>query len=293
MDAETAPQHAANFFDYALFHIGETPITLISIAIFVLTLIVFSIISRVLRMAILKKILVRMEVDQGMRFTFQRLTHYSILLLGTLIAFQNLGINLSGLVVVFGFLSVGIGFGLQNIVSNFISGLIILFEQPIRVGDRVTVGETEGDVMEVNMRSTTVKSLNNISIIVPNHDFITSQVVNWSHEDPKIRLDISVGVSYDSDLDTVIRCLREAAMEHPDALAEPAPDVLLTNFGDSAWDMLVRVWIGNPKRHPEVRSEIHCSIVRKFRANNIEIPYPQRDVHFRSPLPVPLTNAAE
>src|SRR4030043_1384170 len=104
-----------------------------------------------------------------------------------------------------GFLSVGIGFGLQNVTSYFIAGLILLFERPIKVGDRVTIGHTEGDVIAINMRSTTIRSLNNISIIVPNTEFISSQVINWSHGDPKVRLDVQVGVSYHSDLETVIR----------------------------------------------------------------------------------------
>ena len=124
-------------------------------------------------------------------------------------AFQFVGINLSGLAVIFGLLSVGIGFGLQNVTSNFIAGLILLFEQPIKIGDRIMVGDTEGDVLEINIRSTTIRSLNNVSIIVPNSEFVSSNVVNWSHGDPKIRLVVEVGVSYQSDLDTVLRSLQE------------------------------------------------------------------------------------
>jgi len=148
-------------------------------------------------------------------------------------------------------------------------------------------GNQQGDVEEINMRSTTVRSLNNISIIVPNSDFISGMVVNWSHGDQKIRLDIDVGVSYGSDLDAVLRSLREVADEHPEVLKEPLPDVLHTGFGDSSWKMMLRVWIGDPKRNPVIRSEINCAIVRKFRQNGVEIPFPQRDLHVRSPLPVP------
>jgi small-conductance mechanosensitive channel len=192
------------------------------------------------------------------------------------------------LAVIFGLLSVGIGFGLQNVTSNFVAGLILLFERPIKVGDRVTIGELEGDVLEINIRSTTVRSLKNISIIVPNSDFVSSKVINWSHGDPKIRLEIEVGVSYNSDLDTVLRVLKEVASENREVLDNPKPDVLLWEFGDSAWIMMLRVWIDNPKRHPLVRSDINCAIVRSFRNNGIEIPFPQRDLHFRSPLPMPL-----
>ena len=126
-----------------------------------------------------------------------------------IVAFQTIGINLSGLAVIFGLLSVGIGFGLQNVVSNFIAGLILLFERPISVGDRVTVGDTEGDVMEIKIRATIIRSLNNISIIVPNSEFISGRVINWSHGDAKVRLEIEVGVSYNSDLDLVLASLKE------------------------------------------------------------------------------------
>jgi small-conductance mechanosensitive channel len=166
--------------------------------------------------------------------------------------------------------------------------LILLFERPIKVGDRVTVGGIEGDVIEINIRSTTIRSLNNIDIIVPNSEFVSSQVVNWSHGDRKIRLDIEVGVSYNSDLETVLRSLKEVALENPEILRDPEPDVHLREFGDSSWNMKLRIWIDNPKRHPAVRSDINCAIVRKFRENGVEIPFPQRDFHLRSPLPTPL-----
>ena len=168
-----------------------------------------------------------------------------------------------------------------------VSGLILLIERPIKVGDRVTIGDTEGDVLEINMRSTTIKSLSNISIIVPNSEFVSSKVVNWSHRDLKVRLDIDVGVSYGSNLEKVLAGLREVAEENKEILKAPPPEVLHLGFGDSSWNMRLRVWIADPKRHPVVRSDINCAIVRKFRSNNIAIPFPQRDLHIRSPLPVP------
>jgi small-conductance mechanosensitive channel len=194
--------------------------------------------------------------------------------------------------VIFGLLSVGLGFGLQNVASNFVSGLILLFERPIQVGDRVLVGDTEGDVQAINMRATTVRSLENISIIVPNSEFISSQVTNWSHGDPKIRLLIDVGVSYNSDLDTVLDALHEAATENPETLNDPAPDVLFRGFGDSSWNLTLRLWIANPRGHHVIRSDINCAIVRKFREKGVEIPFPQRDLHVRSPLPIPFAREA-
>jgi len=270
-----------------LFELNQTPITVTSILMFIIVLVGFAVVSRLFRRLFLRRLLVRMGLDEGTRYNFLRITHYCIMLIGCLVAFQFIGIDLSGLVVVLGLLSVGIGFGLQNITSNFVAGLILLLERPISVGDRVTIGDIEGDVAEINMRSTTIRSLNNISIIVPNSDFISSQVVNWSHKDLKVRLDIDVGVSYDSDLEVVTQSLLEVAQEIPQVLQTPPPEVLLLSFGDSAWDMQLQVWIADPKAHPKVRSAINCAIVLKFRQNNVEIPYPQQDLHVRSPLPLP------
>lgn len=273
---------------YPLFTINQTTVTFSSIIMLILVIMGFLVLSRILIKTVLSKVLARTKLDKGMQYTFTRVANYLILIVGGVIAFQIVGIDLSGLIVIFGFLSVGIGFGLQNITSNFISGLILLFERPIMVGDRVLVGDTEGDVEEIHIRATIVRTLNNVSIIVPNSEFISSNVINWSHSDPKLRLDISVGVSYNSDLDSVLSSLEEVARENPEVLTNPEPEVLFEEFGESSWNMDLRVWINDPKRHRQVRSAINCAIVRKFRENNIEIPFPQRDLHVRSPLPVPV-----
>lgn len=276
-----------NVFTTRLFTISQTEVTLSSVIVFVGLLAIIVVVSRLLSRKLLEKVLTRMQVEEGTRYTMLRVVEYVCILIGAIIAFQSIGINLSGLAVIFGLLSVGIGFGLQNVTSNFVAGLILLFERPIKVGDRVTVGDVEGDVMEINIRSTAVRSLNNIAIIVPNSEFVSSKVINWSHGDPKIRLDINVGVSYSSDLDTVLRALKEVALENPEVLDDPEPDVHLLEFGDSAWIMKLRVWIRDPKRHPVVRSDLNCAIVHKFEENGIQIPFPQRDLHFRTPFPVP------
>jgi small-conductance mechanosensitive channel len=278
-------------FHMQLFEINKTPVTAMSLVMFVLMICVFGVVARVLRKALSTKLLSRLEIEEGTRYNLIRLTQYTVMVIGVIVAFQFIGIDLSGLAVIFGLLSVGIGFGLQNIASNFIAGLILLFERPIKVGDRVTVGDTEGDVVEINIRSTTIRSLQNIAIIVPNSEFVSSTVINWSYADNKVRLDLDVGVSYHSDLDTVIRALQEVAQENSELLRTPAPEVLHRGFGDSAWNMQLRAWINSPKRYHQVRSAIFCAIVRKFRAYNIEIPFPQRDLHVRSPLPVPLVAA--
>ncbi len=275
--------------NFPLFLINETPVTLFSFFMFLIVILVFLTASRLVRNHLLPGILEQFNIEKGTTYTFTRVAHYLIMLIGGIVAFQFIGISFSGLVVVFGFLSVGIGFGLQNITSNFVAGLILLFERPIQVGDRVTVGDTEGDVVEINIRSTTIRSLDNITIIVPNSEFISASVINWSHGDPRVLLNIPVGVSYDSDPDRVLKTLEEVAAENSDVLKTPAPEVHLANFGDSAWDIVLRVWIDNPQEIRDVRSDLNFAIVRKFRENGIEIPFPQRDLHLRSPLPVPFS----
>jgi small-conductance mechanosensitive channel len=234
-------------FKYTLFHVNETPVTLTSILTFILIFATIYIFSRLFTRMLGKKILVKARIRESTVFTMQRLTHYVIVIIGAIVSFQFIGINLSGLAVILGLLSVGIGFGLQNITSNFMAGLILLFEKPIKIGDRVTVGDVVGDVIAINMRSTTIRSLQNIAIIVPNSEFISQRVTNWSYGDPTLRLEIDVGVSYASDPDAVEHSLREVAAENPQVLKSPAPEVIHKGFGDSSWNMQLRCWIGTPQ----------------------------------------------
>jgi small-conductance mechanosensitive channel len=275
--------------NYTIFELNKTPVSVSSIFMFVLVILIFYFISRFLTKILLGQLFSRLKIEEGTRYNMQRVSHYIIMIIGAIVAFQFIGIDLSGLAVIFGLLSVGIGFGLQNVTSNFIAGLILLFERPIKIGDRITVGDTEGDVLEINIRSTTIRTLNNITIIVPNSEFISSNVINWSHGDPKIRINVLVGVSYGSNIDDVLKSLREVANEHPEVLKKPSSDILLRGFGDSSWDMDLRVWISHPKRHHIIKSDLNIAIVKKFREYGVEIPFPQRDLHVRSPLPIPFS----
>jgi small-conductance mechanosensitive channel len=274
------------FWSMPLLTINQTPVTIASILIFILIISGFVLLSRVLKNKILKGLLSRLHLDPGLQYTLLRITQYIVVFIGLVIALQFIGISLSGLAVILGFLSVGIGFGLQNVTSNFVAGLILLFERPIKVGDRVSVGDTEGDVTTINIRSTTIQTLNNISIIVPNGQFISQPVINWSHVDKKIRINVNVGVAYASDLDKVLMALREVAEQNPEVLKDPAPDVLFREFGESSWNMQLRCWIAEPTRHIPIQSDLHCAIVRIFRREGIEIPFPQRDIHVRSAVPL-------
>ena len=290
MDFSQVAKTLDHFFTYPLFTINQTPITLSSLTFFVFIMGAFWMMNILLRRFLHKQLLKRSKMPVSTQYTLTRIIQYVLLFVGTIIAFQVIGVNLSGLAVIFGFLSVGIGFGLQNLTSNFIAGLMLLFEQHIKVGDRITVGDTEGDVTEINIRSTTIRSLNNIAIVVPNSEFISSTVINWSHGDPKTRLEIEVGVSYNSDLDTVMDSLLEAATEHSMTLSSPAPKAWLMNFGDSAWNMRLLAWVGDPQGRRQVQSDINCAIVKKFRQNGVEIPFPQRDLHVRTSVPLPISS---
>ncbi len=274
--------------NYTLFQIKETPVTVVSILIFFLFITGFIILGVFARKALNRKILRRFHIDEGTSYTLSRITQYVIITIGALVSFQFVGVDLSGLAVIFGLLSVGIGFGLQNITSNFISGLIILFERPISVGDRVTVANIEGDVIEINIRATKVRTVNNISIIVPNSEFVSQNVINYSHGDPTYRLDINVGVSYRSHLETVLKAMREVADENPMVMQRPEPEVHLIEFGESSWNMQLRTWIGDVKNYPRIRNELNQALVHKFREYGVEIPFPQRDLHVRSSVSLPV-----
>ncbi len=277
-------QQLHEFLNLTLFSIQNTPVTTASIFVFLVVIILFSFAGKIVSRLLFNRVLKKVQMDEGIRYMLVRFTNYFIVFVGIVISFQILGIDLSGLAVIFGLLSVGIGFGLQNITSNFISGLILLIERPIKIGDRVIVNEIEGDVAHINMRSTSIQSLENISIIVPNADFISGSVINYSHGDTRIRIRVNVGVSYGSDLDLVLITLKEAAMLHEEVLKSPEPVVILKDFGESSWDMSVISWIANAKRHHIISSDIRMNIVRLFKKHSIEIPFPQRDINFRTVL---------
>lgn len=279
-----------DILNYQLFTLNKVPITVLSILIFLFLFLFFISLAIFVRRTLNRRLLKRFRIDAGTRYTLSRISQYIIITIGALISFDFIGVDLSSLTVVFGLLSVGIGFGLQNVTSNFISGLIILFERPISVGDRVMVNEIEGDVTEINIRSTMIQTVNNVSIIVPNSEFVSKDVVNYSHGDTSYRLDINVGVAYGSDLDSVLKALKEVADQNKSVMTKPAPEVHLIEFGDSSWNMQLRAWIADVKHYPRIRNELNQAIVRIFRKYEIEIPFPQRDLHVRSSVRLPISD---
>jgi small-conductance mechanosensitive channel len=263
-----------------LFKMGETPVTLTVIIELVLIIIVFFVGSKFLGRFLRKRVLPRFHIDAGAQYNIVRLLHYTILVLGILFALNVVGIQLTSLAVIFGLIGVGIAFGLQNITSNFVSGIILLFERPVSVGDYIQVGDTSGEVQSINVRSTTVITLDNITLIVPNSRFVEDTVTNWSVGDPKIRLSIPVGVAYGSDTELVTQILLKVAEDHPKAISNPEPDVLFREFGDSSLNFELRVWIIDPLGRLKIISELNYAIDKAFRENGVTIPFPQRDVHF-------------
>jgi len=236
-----------------------------------------------IRQWITDRVLARANVDIGVRQAVGSIIRYGFIAVGFAIILQTAGIDLSALTVLAGALGIGVGFGLQNIANNFISGLIILFERPIKVGDRIDVGGVSGDVVEISPRATTVVTNDNIAVIVPNSEFISSRVTNWSYTNRDVRLNFPIGVSYKSDAEQVRRALLEVASAHAGVLTQPPPDVLLEEFGDSSINFKLRVWTRRYTTTPGVlRSELNYAILKKFHEENIEIPFPQRDLHIRS-----------
>lgn len=229
------------------------------------------------------RLLARTRIDIGVRQAVGSIFRYVIVAVGFMIILQTAGIDLSALTVLAGALGIGVGFGLQNITNNFVSGLIILFERPIKVGDRIEVGNVTGNVVKISPRATTIVTNDHIAIIVPNSEFISSQVINWSYTNRDVRLNFPVGVAYQSDPELVRKTLLEVAAEHPGVLKERKADVLLQEFGDSSLNFILRVWTREYTTTPGVlRSELNYAICRKFKEHGIEIPFPQRDLHFRS-----------
>jgi small-conductance mechanosensitive channel len=282
----TIMSEIGRIIEHPIVHVNQRPLTIMSIVLGIIILLVFVFVSRGLRKLLKSRVFDKYEVDEGIQLVILKLTHYLLVGLGVIIAVQSIGLNLTSLAVVFGLLSVGIGFGLQNVASNFVSGLIILFERPIKIGDRITIGEVWGDVENISLRATLVRTIDNITIIVPNSEFISSKVINWSHGDPKVRVHIPVGVAYGSDVPLVTESLLEVAQNHPDVMKDPAPRVWFTEFGNSSLNFELLVWTLDPKKRLDVISELNKGIDDIFRKNKIQIPFPQRDLHVRSSVPI-------
>jgi small-conductance mechanosensitive channel len=272
-----------DFLDIPLFRLGETHVTLWAILYLVVLLVLLFYLTGKLKYFIVARLLARSSIEIGVRQAVGSIIRYAVVAVGFVVIFETVGIDLSALTILAGALGIGVGFGLQNITNNLVSGLIILFERPIKVGDRIEVGTVVGDVLKISLRATTVRTNDNIAIIIPNSDFVSSKVTNWSYTDRDVRFNIPVGVSYSSDPEAVKRILLQVADEHSGVLKVPEPDVIFEEFGESSLNFLLRVWTREYITRPYIlRSELNFAMKKKFKEHGIEIPFPQRDLHIRS-----------
>jgi small-conductance mechanosensitive channel len=282
-DTHKALSDLLKILQYPLVKLGDSNVTLASAFVFVLIIVLVFLLELLLRRYLIRRFLQHTHFQPSMQYAVGKIAGYIFIAMGFYIALKVVGIDLSSLAFVAGAIGVGLGFGLQNIISNFVSGLIILSERPISIGDRVELGEVAGLVTKINLRSTNIVTNDNITIIVPNSDFITNKVTNWSYGDPKVRIRIPIGVAYGTDPERLKRLLLEVAAENAKVLREPAPQVFFVAFGDSSLAFELGVWTSEMTSMPRLfRSELNYAIERKLRENQIEIPFPQRDLHLRS-----------
>jgi small-conductance mechanosensitive channel len=240
--------------------------------------------QHLLKRSLVRRVFPRFRLHPGLANAYATLLGYALLILGVslILPLTFQGFSWGTLSVVLGAVSFGIGFGLRNVADNFVSGLIILLERPIKVGDRIVVNTVRGSVVEIRARSTTVRTNDNIEVIVPNSRFISESVTNWSHNDNNVRIRVPVGVHYRSDPYQVRDVLEAAVRAAPEVLADPAPVARFMEFGDSSLNFEVRVWTGSMTEKPGAFiSELNFRIWRALKDAGIEIPYPQRDLHIK------------
>ena len=267
---------------FAELRIGEAVITLGDLISFGLTIWATFVLSRFVEFLLQEDVYPRVRLRKGVPYAVSALTHYLILLFGFLLAVLALGMDLNRFALLAGAFGVGIGFGLQNVVNNFVSGLILLTERPVEVGDTVAIGDVLGEVQRIGIRSSTVRTWQGAEVIVPNGDLVSQQVINWTHSDRRRRIEIPVGVAYGSDPKRVMAVLLEVMQANPDILSEPEPYVLFTGFGNSSLDFEVRAWTNEFALFQIVRSALCVGFEAALRDAGIEIPFPQRDLHIRS-----------
>jgi len=262
------------------FQIGAARLSVGSLVQTLVLLLVLIVVTRRLKKWLVNRVLTRTRLDLSAREAAGTIFQYLVLLLGVLVLIQSAGIDLTTLNVLAGAVGVGLGFGLQNVTSNFVSGLIILFERPVKLGDRIEVGAIEGEVVEIRARATTVLTNDNVAIIIPNSKLVTENVINWTYNERSVRFRVTVGVAYGVDVHLVEKLLLEVAAANPDVQTEPSPVVRFVEFGDSSLLFELRVWSSKlVHRRGKLLSALNFGIYDKFQEHKIPIPFPQRDLH--------------
>lgn len=270
------------YTEVVLFQIQNVGVTLSHLVVAIMSILLALVISAVVRSMMRKRLFKRMKLDKGLEFAVLRFTHYLILIMGVYIGLQSINLPLGALVGIFAVVGVGIGFGLQNLAANFTSGVILLLERPVKIGDRLELNDVWGDVVHINLRTTIIRTPDDISIIVPNSKLLDEYVTNFSYGNPRIRIRVPVGIAYGSDVQLATRLLIAAATEHTKILDTPAPIVHFREFGDSSLNFVLLCWIPNATLKFQIISDLNYAIDKAFREHQVEIPFPQRDLHLRT-----------
>jgi len=276
-----------DFFKQAHFSIGATQIALVNLgeALFVLWL--FWAAAQFVNSVLSQAVYPKFQTEESLQYSYSVIVRYAFFILGLILAMHIIGIPLSSLSLFTGALGIGVGFGLQELFKNFIAGLNLLMERQVKVGDLIQLGDLPGKVREINAQNTVVDTFDNISVVVPNLEFTNQRIINWSHSDKIIRTNLAVGVAYGSDTQLVRNTLLEVAGDHAKVLKKPEPSVIFEAFGDSSLNFKLFVWINEPENKMGVLSDLHFAVDQKFREKNIQIPFPQQDVHLKSLIHLP------
>jgi len=289
MDTDGLLQSLTDVLSAPLFDMGGQPVSLSLIGAFVIVLGVSLVASRLAGRAIARVLSARPDLRPATTYAITRLAHYLLVTIGFLVALSVVGIDLTSITVIAGALGVGIGFGLQSIVSNFVSGLILLFEGNVKVGDFVEIASgLSGHVRAINVRSTHIVTHDNLDVIVPNSELVSGQLINWTMSDAIVRFKVPFGVAYGSNKEIVTQAVMEAAAKLPTTVTEPAParppQLWLVGFGDSSLDFELVVWVdmGKNKAPGKIIPSYLWEIESSLREHQVEIPFPQRDLHLRS-----------
>ncbi|MEM6424622.1 MAG: mechanosensitive ion channel domain-containing protein [Cyanobacteria bacterium P01_D01_bin.128] len=287
--AYTVSNALINTFVSRSFSLGDRFFSVLDLLVLVVLIVGLVLAASALTNLLRSRFLRIAGLNRGAREAVAILIRYSLISIGTVVILQVWGLDLSSLALLASALSVGIGLGLQNIARDFGSGLVLVFERPIQVGEFVEFGDFRGTVERIGARSTEIKTLDQVSIIVPNSRFLDQELINWSHRNPVSRIRLPVGVAYSSDPQQVKQVLLDAGTKHRDVIKMPPPLVLFDGFGDSALDFQLLVWIAEPSKQLIIRSDLYFAIEAGLKQHGIEIPFPQRDLHVRSgTLPVEL-----
>lgn len=261
---------------------GAIALSFADVLAFILTIFAAIFLSRFITTVLDEDVYQRVRLGRGISFAISAVIRYGIILLGFILAVSALGIGMDRITILLGALGVGIGFGLQTIVNNFVSGMILIFERPIHIGDSVEVGTVKGIITRIGIRASTIRSFDGADITVPNGTLLADSVTNWTMSDRIRRIELPVGVAYGTDTDKVIEALYGSLEEQKGILSDPKPQIIFNGFGDSSLDFILRAWVADNDEFITVRSDIALAMNRALRAYNIEVPFPQRDLHLRS-----------